>query len=647
MSNFDVIKDAEGKEYLMFDSSELYDDNQMGDKPEDFELLIKLGEGSFGQVFKVRSKLNNKVYAMKKLNIIELKRNSEKVYQLTLNETSFLKGLSHPHIIKYYKYFIEKDFLYIIIEFVENGDMDGFIEANKKFKKHFPEEVLWNIFLQCMDALSYIHSKGVIHRDIKPANLLMDNNMSIKLGDFGVSAFKNNDENNQYLNATYIKEEEKMKYHGTVVGTPLYMAKEVIEENEYDQKVDVYSMGVSFFEMCYFHIPKKIRKEQINGQIIFKFIKIHSKEDKLLNYSKELLDIINLMLEEDKDKRKSSEEIYNTIKNEYSRKYMKNSSICAIMRCLISFQNLTNELLQISYHLNKTKPISQAYIQCIQLNNSSNKEEWTKSVNYFRQLLSSKNPRLEGSKEIDPRLIFAFLLKHMHKELNNPFYSQNKNNQYLIITKEEAKTSKVEMMLKFFNDFLPKINSLISINFLGLMKLTNFCMKCRIKTYSFSSYFFVTIDLEKYLKSNNINRLDIVNYFRYQNNSMNWRDIFCSKCLNKTRHSCYKQFYSLPNLLIISIQRGIMNTIKTPVDIVENLNLSENVEIRFKNKQFILVGVLGRNDNSGNERFFSVVKANEVKKWLYCDEIKKEKIELSSNYLSNGDILMLFYRSIG
>ena len=128
---------------------------------------------------------------------------------------------------------------------------------------------------------------------------------------------------------------------------------------------------------------------------------------------------------------------------------------------------------------------------------------------------------------------------------------------------------------------------------------------------------------------------------------MNWRDIFCSKCLNKTRHSCYKQFYSLPNLLIISIQRGIMNAIKTPVDIVENLNLSENVEIRFKNKQFILVGVLGRNDNSGNERFFSVVKANEVKKWLYCDEIKKEKIELSSNYLSNGDILMLFYRSIG
>ena len=646
MSNFDIIKDTEGKEYLIFDSSELYDDKLMGDKPEDFELLIKLGEGAFGKVFKVRSKLNNKVYAMKKLNIKELKRNSEKAYQLTINETAFLERLSHPHIIKYYKYFIKEDFLYIIIEFVENGDMEGFIEANKKFKKHIPEEELWNIFLQCMDALSYVHSKGVIHRDIKPANLLVDNNMSIKLGDFGVSALKTDDENTQYLNGTYIEDKEKMKYHGTLVGTPPYMAKEVIEENEYDQKVDVYSMGVSFFEMCYFHIPKKIRREKIGGKYRFKFIKIEEKGDKLLNYSKELLDIINLMLEEDKDKRKTSEEIYNMIKDEYSRKYIKNSSICAIFRCLISFQSMTNELLQIPSHINKGMPISEAYIQCIKLNKSSNEEEWTKSVNNFRQILSSKNPRLEGSKEIDPRMIFAFLLKQMHKELNNPFYSLNKSNQYLIITKEESKTSKVEMMIKFYNDLLPKINSLISINFLGLMKLTNFCIKCRIKTYSFSSYFFVTIDLEKYLKSNNINQLDIFNYFRYQNKSMTWKDIFCSKCLNKTNHSCYKQFFSLPNLLIISIQRGIMNTIKTPVNIVEYLDLSENVETKFKNKQFELVGVLGRIENYGNERFYSLVKTNEAKKYLYCDEIKKETIELSSNYF-NGDILMLFYRSIG
>ena len=73
MSNFDVINDSEGKEYLVFDRSELYDDSQIGAKLEDFEILKRLGGGAFGEVFKVRSKINNKVYAMKIVNIIKLK----------------------------------------------------------------------------------------------------------------------------------------------------------------------------------------------------------------------------------------------------------------------------------------------------------------------------------------------------------------------------------------------------------------------------------------------------------------------------------------------------------------------------------------------------------------------------------------------
>ena len=90
----------------------------------------------FGTVFKVLSKINNKIYAMKKLNIREIREENEKAYQLPLNETAFLSGLTNKskqlHIIKYYKLFFEGDYLHIVIEFIQNADMDGFIEAHKK-----------------------------------------------------------------------------------------------------------------------------------------------------------------------------------------------------------------------------------------------------------------------------------------------------------------------------------------------------------------------------------------------------------------------------------------------------------------------------------------------------------------------------------
>ena len=650
MSNFDVIKDANGKEHLIFDSSELYDDKLIGNKPEDYEYLTQLGEGAFGKVYKVRSKANNKIYAMKKLNIEKLRNDSMKAFQLALNETSFLEGLSHPRIIKYYKNFYEGNFLYLIIEFVENGDMKGYIEANKIFSKHIPEEDLWNIFLQCMEALSYVHSMGVIHRDIKPANILVTNNMAIKLGDFGVSALKNKGEDDQYINANYnmFKNQSQMQYHGTFVGTRPYMAKEMLDENEYDQKVDVYSMGVSFFEMCYYHIPKKVYgKRDQNGNNVFIFTRIVKDEDKNVHYSKELLDIIELMLEEDKDKRKTSKDIYEMIRTEYFKRYVRNSSIDSIVRCLYSCNELTNNFLNYPNQQINNKPFTYLYIKCLKSITEPNIESWINSINYFRQELLLENQKLQGTKEIEPRFVFAFLLKQLHKELNFPQDTQNKANLHLIISgEEESKTSKVEMMLQFINDYLSKINSIISNSFLGLMKETFFCNFCKIKTYQFSSYFFVTFDIEKMTSKNNntINELDIVEQFAKQNRTMKKNELYCSKCLNKTNHSCYKQFYSVPNNLIFSIQRGVMNKHKTPVKIEENLDLSKDVEFQFCKKHFTLVGFLGSIIKNGNESFFSVIRFNNA--WYNCEGTNIQKISSPSNYKSNGDILMLFYNAI-
>ena len=640
MSNFEIINYAKGKEYLVFDSSELYDDSQIGNKSDDFEILKKLGSGAFGKVFKVRSKINNKVYAMKIIDLKELEDN-DKAYQLTLNETTFLENLSHPHILKCYKYFREGQYLYMIIEFVENGDIDCFIKAHERFKKHIKEEELWNIFLQCMEALVYVHSMGVIHRDIKPENLLMDNYMTIKLGDFGVSAVKIKDEGN--YNKNPFKNKENIQYGQTFVGTKNYMAKEILEGKEYDQKVDVYSMGVSFYEMCYFHTPNIIViSKDFKGNTIFKFIKNEKDEDKNVHYSQKLLNIIDLMLEEDKDKRKTSEEILNLIKKEYTKRYPKNTSIDSIVRCFYAFLPLTTKFLNMNINQIQNKPICKAYIKCLQSVSKPSLNPWINSINYIRQILESENPKLEGSKEVDPRYLIAFLIKELHKELNNPTYLKNKDNKHLIISREEeCKTCKVEVMLKFVNDIYEKFNSLLSKEFLGLMKITNFCEQCKLKTYSFSSFCFITFNLEKIFKDNNNSTLNLEEQFVKQNQNFTPKVVYCNKCLNKTRHSCYKEFYSFPNLLIISIQRGITYKYKNSINISKVLDLNNSAKFHYSKKKFNLVGLLGRATNNGNESYFSVVKMGQ--KWYVCKGINIKEINSPLNFNSKGDIIMLFY----
>ena len=634
MSDFDVIKDSEGKEYLIFDSSELYDDSQMGDKFEDFEVLSQLGKGGFGAVFKVRSKINNKVYAIKRVNLEKLRKqieddggDAERAIQLTKEEASVLEKYNHPHILKFYKKFEDENNIYIVTEYVDNGDINGFIEAHKEFNKHISEEVLWSIFLQCMSGLAEVHSKDVIHRDIKPSNLLMDNNMIVKLADFGISALMENNEK-----------------HNTIVGTDGYKTREIFMGEDYDSKVDVYAMGCSFFQMCYFHIPKIFRCKMINGKYEFIYEKVEEKEDKYIDglYSKQLLYIIHLMLEEDPNKRKTSQEILDIIKEEYSKKYSKNSSIDSMVRCLYSITPLRDYFKDMENDKIAGKPITKAYIDCLHITEDRETlSDWSKFIELFRETLYSENLRLEVKGEIEPRYAFAFLIKVFHKELNK---GQNKNNQnnYLIVSGEEkSKTNKIEVMLNYINDFYSKYNSRISKDFSGINKITKFCNSCKLRTFSFNTYFFITFNLEDILKRyNNIAELNLLEQLINQKTSQTEKPLYCSKCLNKTIHSTFKELYSLPNLLVISIQRGITYAYKTPVKIDKTLDLTDIVEFEYSKKKYNLVSLLGRDEDK--DYFFAIINVGNV--WHLCRETQIIKLdEKSTNFNYYGDILMLFY----
>lgn len=136
----------------------------------------------------------------------------------------------------------KRSILYIQMEFCENNTLLNLIEQGLPYN---PNEY-WRLFRQLLEAVSYIHQSGFIHRDLKPMNIFIDKSNNIKVGDFGLA------KNSQFslVVLTNNQVEAANKDFSTVVGTVFYTAREVAT-GDYDEKVDMYSLGIVFFEMCY------------------------------------------------------------------------------------------------------------------------------------------------------------------------------------------------------------------------------------------------------------------------------------------------------------------------------------------------------------------------------------------------------------
>ena len=622
------IKDQDGKQYIIFDDSELYDDNEMGDKLEDFDVQQVLGKGSYGFVAKVRSKKNNKIYAMKQIDLSKI--GSQKEIDLCKREIVLLQKLNHPNINKYYKSFTIKNCIYIIMEFMNNGDVSGFIKAHEKFNKPVREEEVWNILLQSMTALEYIHSQNVIHRDIKPANLFMTNEKTIKIGDFGVAA-----------KMPGMKTSVNANFSGTVVGSPMFMSPEMLREEEYDKKTDIFSMGIAMYELCFFQSPKKAGITQ-DGRIVLRDNPIQ----KNLNvYSQKLLTILQLMIEEDKNKRPSASELCQLIQAQYIQTFLKTSSLGAVTRCLYSLPHLMKYMMKHPQTNSKTHPITAGFLDAVQqMQNNLNYK-----FNKFKEVLAIQNPKLNSDNEIDPVIIVAFLLEKMHKELNN-VYQINDDDQYVINSTfngmDEDKSNKNEMLEKFLKYFLKNFNSTISNLFFGILKEKKTCQKCNMINYNFGCFCLLTLDLNEICGMNQNQQVDLINIFQVMNTrqkTYNLEDqIYCDRCLSYQVHIKNKQLYSMPYELIISLERGSNYINKTLINFPFDLDLSNFVELREAPKRYKLVGCVNTVEIQGEPHYISFNKDLNSDTWFCFDDDKLNQVDRNMA-ITYGIPILLFY----
>jgi serine/threonine protein kinase len=369
-----------------------------------------------------------------------------------------MKSLDNENICKCYKSFNEGSFQYIIMEYVDGENLLSFFNANKLMGLAIKEEKLMKIFLGCLNGLQYIHSKEIIHRNIKPINIIMDDNDNIKIIDFKYCSTKDNPDSKKLI-----------------IGGGNFLAPELSGESiDYNNNIDVYSMGVTFCSLAYFRtsLPNK------RGE----------------NISEELYRIISKMVERDPKKRPSSSDVYNDLKSLYIKKNNDNfiSSLSSSIRGLVSFPNFYEDLK--SQNIRDSMPMTMQFLNCIEVlkeftssnNDKEREKKWNICLYDFKEfLLKSMN----YNEEIEPIHIISFILRAMHKELNVPNNSNNNNNSYHNnIEYLSKKANKEEAYQNFVNYNNERHKSLISDRFFGTIKTKSICRVCRTGNTFFITY---------------------------------------------------------------------------------------------------------------------------------------------------------------
>ncbi|KAL9051149.1 MAG: hypothetical protein Q9206_004812 [Seirophora lacunosa] len=191
---------------------------------KDYQLGDCLGKGAFGSVFRALNMGTGETVAVKQVKLADLPKSELRVITL---EIDLLKNLDHPNIVKYHGFVKSTESLNIILEYCENGSLHS---ISKNFGK-FPENLVGLYMSQVLHGLLYLHEQGVIHRDIKGANILTTKQGLVKLADFGVAT-----------RTTTLHE-------SSVVGTPYWMAPEVIELSGATTASDIWSLGCTVIEL--------------------------------------------------------------------------------------------------------------------------------------------------------------------------------------------------------------------------------------------------------------------------------------------------------------------------------------------------------------------------------------------------------------